>query len=112
MRISRPGALEGQATLVRRLSCSSRWERGHILRGGDGQNDQRRAVASCTVSATRTGAEFNNSGIQAETALPEGHCPFAALLRIAKEHQATWLWPAVSQSLALKGLSSARRQKN
>lgn len=32
-------------------------------------------------------SELNNSGIQAETALPEGHRPFAALLRIAKEHQ-------------------------
>ncbi|WP_433965305.1 universal stress protein [Tunturiibacter gelidiferens] len=33
-------------------------------------------------------SEFHDSGIRAETALPEGHRPFAALLKIAKEHRA------------------------
>ena len=49
-------------------------------------------------------SEFNNSGIQAETALPEGHRPFAALLRIAKEHQVDLVVAGTESKLGVERL--------
>ena len=49
-------------------------------------------------------SEFHNSGILAETALPEGHRPFAALLKIAKEHQVDLVVAGTESKLGVERL--------
>jgi nucleotide-binding universal stress UspA family protein len=49
-------------------------------------------------------SEFHNSGILAETALPEGHRPFAALLKIAKERQVDLVVAGTESKLGVERL--------
>jgi len=49
-------------------------------------------------------SEFRNSGIPAKTALPEGYRPFAALLKIAKQHQVDLVIAGTESKLGVERL--------
>ena len=68
---------------------------------GEPVNDRRRATVDRLEEIK---SDFHHSGILAETALPEGHRPFAALLRIAKEHQVDLVVAGTESKLGVERL--------